>query len=64
MDADANSTQSSPGIENEDGATEGQDAAAFFPTMQEQKSFIVTRSIHEKGLVNTLNIRDYFFFSA
>jgi len=37
---------------------------ASFPSIQEQSTFNLTRTTNEKELVNTLNIRDYFFFSV
>ena len=35
-----------------------------YPPLQEQREFNVARSIRDKQLTNTLNIRDRFFFSA
>ena len=64
MDADTNLSQSSPASANDDATTDSDSAAAGFPIMQVQKSFNLTRTTSDKELVNTLNIRDYFFFSV
>ena len=59
---DANSANSTNNAEQALGEPADLDVVSF-PTLQEQTIFNVAISRHEEKSINTLNIRDYFFFS-
>ena len=64
MDADTKPTQNQSESMENDTTTGSDHDTASFPSIQEQSTFNLTRTTSDKELVNTLNIRDYFFFSV